>query len=97
MVGLGIIEGLGKMDEMTAIPQKEISEQLVYASRYGLDHMSHVQHVSRALEIEIEKFFQESITVWLELCVRAERYISIYPFFDWIEVSHGSAHEFQAN
>ena len=90
MVGLGIIEGLGEMDEMTAITQEEISEQLIYASHYGLHHMLHVHHVSGALEMEIEKFFQESITDWLELCVCAERYILIYPFFDWIEVASTS-------
>src|SRR5260370_23288640 len=97
VAGLGIFKGLGKRDEMTTIPQREISEQLVYASCYGLQHMSHVQHVSRGLEIEIEKFLQERITDWLELCVRADRYISILPFFDWIKVSHGNARQLLVN
>ncbi len=91
VAGLGIIEDLGELEVIPAIPETNISEHLAYACRYGLDHILHVQHVSGALEMEIEKFLQETITTWLELCVRGERYISIYPFFDWIEVSHGNA------
>ncbi len=90
VAGLGIIEELGELEVMPTIPQTNISEHLAYACRYGLDHISHVQCVSGALETELEKFLQESITNWLELCVRVERYISIYPFFDWIDVSHGN-------
>src|SRR5258708_31124537 len=90
VAGLGIIEDLDELEVMPMIPQTNISEHLAYACRYGLDHISHVQCVSGALETELEKFLQESITNWLELCVRVERYISIYPFFDWIDVSHGN-------
>ncbi len=88
VAGLGIIEKLGELEVMPTIPQANISELLAYACRYGLDHILDVQRVSGALETEIEKFLQENITNWLELCVRTERYISIYPFFDWIDVSH---------
>src|SRR5258708_3846250 len=91
VAGLGILERLGKLDVMPTIPQTDISEHLVYACRYALDHILRVQRVSRALGTEIEKFLQDSITAWLELCVRAERYISISPFLKWIEVSHGNA------
>src|SRR5258708_16516811 len=80
---------------MLTITQTNISGHLAYACCYGLDHISHVQCVSGDLETEIEKFLQESITTWLELCVRTERYISIHPFFDWIEVSHGNGCWFQ--
>ena len=59
------------------------------ACHYVLDHILDVQCVLGALEAEIKKFLQESITNWLELCVRTERYILIYPFFDWINISHG--------
>ncbi len=90
--GLGKIEELGELEVLPMIPQTNISGHLAYARRYGLDHILHIQHVSGALKIEIEKFLQESITTWLELCVRTERYISICPFFDWIiKVSHGDA------
>ncbi len=91
VAGLGIIEKLGELDVMPTIPQTNISEHLAYACRYGLDHILRVQHVSRALEIAIEKFLEKRITTWLELCVRTERYISIHPFFDWIKVSHRNA------
>ncbi len=91
VAGLGIIEELGELEVMRTIPQTNIPEHLAYTCRYGLEHISHVQHVSSALEAEIEEFLQEGTTTWLELCVRAERYISIYPFFDWVEVSHGNA------
>ena len=87
---LGKIEELGELEVIPTIPQKNIPEHLAYACRYGLDHILHIQHVSGALEIEIKKFLQESITTWLELCVRTERYISMCPFFDWIDVSHGN-------
>ncbi len=98
VAGLGIIEELGELEVMPTILQTNISEHLAYACRYGLDHILHVQRVSGDLETEIEKFLQESITTWLELCVRTERYISIYPFFDWIiKVSHGDACWFQVN
>ncbi len=86
--GLGIIEQLGHLEVIPMIPQTNVSEHLVYVYRYGLDHILDIQCVSGALEAEIEKFLQESITNWLELCVRTERYILIYPFFDWISVSH---------
>ncbi len=89
VAGLGIIEELGDLEVLPTIPQTNISEHLAYACLYGPDHILDVQCVSGALETEIEKFLQESITNWLELCVRTERYISIYPFFDWIDVSHG--------
>src|SRR5258708_10988228 len=96
VTGLGIIEELDELEVLPTIPN--IPEHLAYACRYGLDHILHIHHVSGALEIEIEKFLQESITTWLELCVRTERYISIYPFFDWIiKVSHGDACWFQVN
>ncbi len=91
VAGLGIIEELGELEVMPTIPQTNIPEHLAYACRYGLDHILHVQRVSGELETDIEKFLGESITLWLELCVRAEGYISIYPFFCWIEVSHGNA------
>src|SRR5258708_14243900 len=97
VTGLGIIEELGELDVMPTVPQTNISEHLAYACRYELDHISHIQCVSGALETELEKFLQESITTWLELCVRAERYISIYPFLDRIEVSHGNACWFHVN
>ncbi len=90
VAGLGIIEELGESEVMPMIPQTNISEHLAYACYYGLDHILDVQHVSGALETEIEEFLQESITDWLELCVRTEIYISIHPFFDWIDVSHGN-------
>ncbi len=90
VAGLGIVEKLGELEEMPMIPQTNISEHMAYACRYWLDHILDIQRVPGALETEIEKFLQESITNWLELCVRTERYISIYPFFDWIDVSHGS-------
>ncbi len=89
VAGLGVTEELGGLEVMPMIPRTSISKHLVYVCRYGLDHILDVQCVSGALETEIEKFLQESITDWLELCVCAERYISIYPFFDWIDVSHG--------
>ena len=95
VAGLGVIEGLGEMDVMPNIPPKDISEQLAYASRYGLDHLSRIQHISEALEKEITKFLEENIMNWLELCVRTGRYISIYRFFDRIEVSHGNACQFR--
>ena len=88
-MGLGIIEELGDLEVIPTIPLTNISEHLVYAYRYGLDHTLDVQRALGDLETEIEKFLQESITNWLELCVRTERYISIYPFFDWINISHG--------
>ncbi len=94
VAGLGIIKKLAKLEVMPMIPQANISEHLAYACRYGLDHISDVQRVSGALETEIEKFLQESITTWLELCVRTARYISIYPLFDWIDVSHGNGCQF---
>ncbi len=72
------------------IPQTHISEHLVYMCRCGLDHILHIQCVLGALETEIKKFLEESITTWLELCVCTERYILIYPFFVWIDVSHGN-------
>src|SRR5258708_3157174 len=97
VAGLGIIEELGELEVMPAIPQTNIPEHLAYACRYGPDHILDVQRVSEALETEIEIFLQESITNWLELCVRGDRYISIYPFFDWIDVSHGNGCEFQVN
>ena len=88
VAGLGIIGKLGKLEVMPTIQWANISEHLAYMCCYGLDHILDVQHVSGALETEIEKFLQESITYWLELCVHTERYISICPFFDWIDVSH---------
>ena len=88
VAGLGKIEELDELEVMPAIPQTNISEQLVYACRYGLDHILDAQRVSGALETEIEEFLEENITSWLELCVRTGRYISICPFFDWIDVSH---------
>ena len=88
---LGVIEGLGDMDMMPSIPQKDISEQLAYACRYGPDHISRIQHIPETLEIEVKKFLEENITNSWELCVRTGRYIPIHPFFDWIEVSHGIA------
>ena len=91
VAGLGVIEGLDEMDEMPNVPPKDISEQLAYASRYGLDHMLPIQQIPEALEKEITKFLEENITNWLELCVRTGRYISMYPFFDRIEVSCGNA------
>src|SRR5258708_31614683 len=97
VAGLGIIEELGKLEVMPTIPQTDISEHLAYACCYGLDHILDVQGVSGALETEIEMFLEESITNWLELCVRGDRYISIYPFFDRIEVSHGNGCWFQVN
>src|SRR5258708_2042420 len=97
VAGLGIIEMLGELEVMPTIPQTVISEHLAYARRYGLDHILDVQRISGALETEVGRFLQESITNWLELCVRGDRYISIYPFFDWIHVSHGNGCEFQAN
>ncbi len=90
VAGLGKIEELDELEVMPAIPQTNISEQLVYACRYGLDHILDAQRVSGALETEIEEFLEENITSWLELCVRTGRYISICPFFDWIDVSHGN-------
>ncbi len=56
------------------IPQTNVSEHLAYAYHYGLDHILDIQCVSGALEAEIKKFLQESITNWLELCVCTERY-----------------------
>ncbi len=79
------------------IPQTDISEHLAYTCHYGLDHILDVQGASGALETEIEMFLQESITNWLQLCVHGNRYISIYPFFDWIHISHGNRCEFQVN
>ncbi len=90
VAGLGIIKKLGKLEVMPTIPQTNIPEHLAYACRHGLDHILDVQRVSGALEPEIGRFLQESITKWLELCVRTEKYISIYPFFDWIDVSYGN-------
>ncbi len=87
-MGPGIIEELGDLEVIPTIPQTNVSEHLAYACHYGLDHILDIQRVLGALEAEIKKFLQESITNWLELCVRTERYISIYPFFDWIDVSH---------
>src|SRR5258708_18815950 len=97
VAGLGIIEELGESEVMPTVPQTNISEHLAYACRYGLDHILDVQGVSGALETEIEMFLEESITNWLELCVCGDRYISIYPFFDWLDVSHGNGCEFQVN
>ena len=96
---IGKIEGLGEellgeesdeMDIMPNILQRDISEQLAYAWCYGLDHMLHIQHIPGALEEEIQEFLEKNIMKWLELCLRTRRYISIYPFFDQIEVSHGN-------
>ena len=92
VAGLGAIEGLGEMDVMPNIPLKDISEQLAYASRYGLDHVSCIQHIPEALEKEITEFLEENIMDWLELCVCTGRYISIYPFFNQVEVSRGNAY-----
>src|SRR5258708_39776277 len=88
VVGLGIIEELGDLEAIPTIPQTNVSEHLAYACRYGLDHILDVRCVSGVLEAEIKKFLQGNITNWLELCVQTERYISIYPFFDWINISH---------
>ncbi len=88
-MGLGIIKQLGDLEVIPTIPQTNVSEHLAYVYCYGLDHILDIQCVLGALEAEIEKFLQESITNWLELCVCTERYILIYPFFDWINVSQG--------
>ena len=95
VTGLGVIERLGEVEVMPNIPRKDISEQLAYACHYGLDHISHIQDIPGALEEEIKKFLEGNITNWLGLCVRTGRYISIYRFFDRIEVSHGNACQFR--
>ena len=84
--GLGTIKMLSKMDVMPTIPHEDVSAQLLYAYRFGWDHVLGIKDVSEALEIEIRKFLK-NIVDWVELCVRRERYISILPLVDWIEVS----------
>ena len=86
VAGLGIIEKWGKRDVIPTIPQDEISGQLVYACRFGWDHLLEIQDVSEVLGIEIKKFL-ENFADWLEFCIRTEKYSSILPLFDWIEVS----------
>ena len=86
VAGLGIIEKLGERDVIPTIPHEEISGQLAYACRFGWDHMLEIQEVSEVLGIEIKKF-SENFVDWLEFCIRTEKYSSILPLFDWIEVS----------
>src|SRR5258708_11352962 len=81
VVGLGIIEELSDLEVMPAIPQTNVSEHLAYASRYGLDRILDVQCVSGVLEAEIEKFFQHSITNWLELSLPPNTHTSFHPSF----------------
>ena len=83
---LGIIERLGERDLMPTISRGDVSQQLAYACHFGLDHALEAKDVSKAFKMEIKKFLEGSIIRWLEFCVRTKRYISIYPFFDWIEV-----------
>ena len=90
IAGLGVIERLGERDVMPTISDGDISEPLAYACRFALDHTLEVKEGSEALKAEIKKFLDRSIIDWLEFCIRAERYISVLSFFDWIEVSLGT-------
>ncbi len=90
-----MIERLGERDVMPTISDVDISEPLSYACRFALDHALEAKEGSEALKAEIKKFLDESILHWLEFCIRAERYISILPFFHWIEVSVGTSCYFE--
>ncbi len=87
---LGVIERLGEGDVMPTISDGDISEPLAYACRFALGHTLEAKEGSEALKAEIKRFLDGSIFNWLEFCIRAERYISIRPFIDWIEVSLGT-------
>ena len=84
---LGMIERLGHREVIRTISHGEVSEELGYACLFALDHTLETKEASEAAEVEIKKFLDESITNWVELCVRTKTYISIGSFFDWIEVS----------
>src|SRR5258707_7140538 len=92
---LGVIKRLGERDVMPTISDGDISESLAYACRFALDHTLEAKEGSEALKAEIKRFLDGSILDWLEFCIRAKRYISIRPFFDWIEVSLGTSCHFQ--
>ncbi len=95
VAGLGVIERLGERDVMPTISDGDISEPLAYACRFALDHALEAKEGSEALKAEIKRFLDGSILEsWLECCIRAERYISIRPFFDWIQVSLGTSCQF---
>jgi len=95
VVGLGVIERLGERDVMPTISDGDISEALAHACRFALDHTLEAKEGSEALKVKIKRFLDGSILDWLEICIRAKRYISIRRFFDWIEVSLGTSCHFQ--
>ena len=86
VAGLRVIKQLGKRDKMPTISDSNISEHLVYACRFALDHTLAAKEGLEVLQPEIKRFLDESILDWLEFCVRVKRYVSIHTFFDWIKV-----------
>ncbi|KAF8334305.1 uncharacterized protein EI90DRAFT_535321 [Cantharellus anzutake] len=87
MEGLGLIEDLSEKTELPPIPQEMLSEQLHYACRHFVYHLSQVHESPEAHNESLHTFFSQQIMQWMEVCVRTEGYISISSFPEWAKLS----------
>ncbi|KAF8344255.1 uncharacterized protein EI90DRAFT_3114998 [Cantharellus anzutake] len=84
--GLGLIENLFHKDEMPRIPPEELSEHFHYACRHIIHHLSGVQERSEELAGPVTMFLSQEATRWVEVCVRAESYVSILLLPEWAKL-----------